>query len=60
MSKKTEPAKPSTQDPPRCFRCDGTGKLCEVCGETESVCEGDEGDHDYVEGPCEDCKGTGK
>lgn len=23
-----------------CFRCDGTGELCDHCGESVAVCEG--------------------
>lgn len=31
-----------------CFRCDGDGELCDVCGESMSVCNGhdDEGGDD--------------
>jgi len=28
-------------DDPGCFRCDGTGELCDHCGESTSFCEGD-------------------
>jgi len=45
------------QPPPRCFRCDGTGELCRVCGETEKACLCD-GAFALME--CEDCNGTGK
>jgi hypothetical protein len=24
-----------------CFRCDGTGELCDRCGESTAVCEGE-------------------
>ena len=40
----------------QCFRCDGTGGVCNICGESERACGcGDE--TAIVE--CSDCKGTG-
>ncbi len=47
--------------PPKCFMCDGTGKLCPVCGEPEKACHCGE---DFGSTPamddCPDCSGTGK
>jgi hypothetical protein len=43
-----------------CFRCDGTGKICDVCGESPLACECDECDGGCVASDCEDCGGTGK
>ncbi len=41
----------------RCFHCDGTGQLCDICGETERFCQND---HLFAPGTCETCKGTGE
>ncbi len=39
-----------------CFRCDGTGELCNICGESELACSCEEFDvYD-----CDDCEGTGE
>lgn len=44
----------------KCFRCDGTGLICDVCGESETACQcASEGD-DQSFSDCEDCNGTGK
>jgi hypothetical protein len=42
-----------------CFRCDGTGEICNVCGESRAACKCNFkiGEEDY--GPCEDCAGEG-
>jgi hypothetical protein len=44
-----------------CFMCDGTGQTCNICGESEAVCqcenEGASGAPDFRD--CDDCKGTG-
>ena len=40
-----------------CFRCDGNGKLCNVCGESERACKCDEGFDPYE---CPDCNGKGE
>jgi hypothetical protein len=51
------------KEPKPCFRCDGTGNLCNGCGESENVCIGDCGeDPDELCGhdDCPDCKGTGE
>ncbi len=40
----------------KCFRCDGTGLLCNICGESEHVCHCEE--FDWYD--CEDCEGTGE
>jgi hypothetical protein len=52
----TKKLKKSTE----CFRCDGTGLLCNFCGESSAVhCDCSvEGEEDFFE--CEDCGGTGK
>lgn len=47
----------TTEQPTKCFRCDGTGQICDECGESEAACQC-EGDHDFSD--CEDCGGTGK
>lgn len=39
-----------------CFICDGTGLMCDVCGESEAVCQCDD---ETMKSPCEDCEGTG-
>lgn len=38
------------------FDCDGTGQMCNVCGESSSACGCDDGD-DFFN--CQDCDGTG-
>jgi hypothetical protein len=42
----------------KCSICNGTGLVCDVCGEPAAVCE-----CDMEEGPtlndCENCSGTG-
>lgn len=52
----------------QCFRCDGTGQICNICGESEMACDCDstqvenyqkEHDMDQFDN-CEYCKGTGK
>jgi hypothetical protein len=50
-----------------CFRCDGTGKICNICGESEKACSCDATEIEEHEADgfdqfddCEDCKGTGK
>lgn len=39
----------------KCFRCDGTGEVCDVCGEAEGACECEE----FDTGECPDCEGGG-
>ncbi len=39
-----------------CFVCDGTGTMCNICGESQSVCDCDE-ENTYQ---CENCNGTGR
>lgn len=41
----------------QCFMCEGSGKRCNQCGETESVCQCDDG---FESIDCADCNGTGK
>jgi hypothetical protein len=40
------------------FICNGTGKMCNVCGEASNACMCEEGDEDFRD--CESCKGTGQ
>lgn len=53
-----EPAPPEKTEPivrdaaGRCFRCDGTGELCNSCGESAYICECDV----EVFYPCPDCQ----
>ena len=42
----------------KCQRCDGTGEICNTCGESEPACGCDDDDADICQ--CPDCKGTGK
>lgn len=49
----------------KCLRCDGTGEICQVCGESAVLCEGtckiDADDEDTCSyEACPDCEGTGK
>lgn len=44
--------------PSVCVRCDGTGKICDTCGESEKACGC--ADDFKLFSNCEDCKGTGK
>lgn len=39
----------------RCFTCDGSGEMCDVCGESETACRCDE----PTFSPCEHCDGDG-
>lgn len=50
-----------------CFKCDGTGKICNICGESESAYQNtedeieaylEENDSDQFD-ECDDCEGTG-
>ena len=61
MAKKPE-TKPEKPKETTCFRCDGTGQLCEGCGESESICDGlcDEEVAAFSHYDCPDCNGTGK
>lgn len=40
----------------RCFMCNGTSKICRVCGEAENVCKCEDGCDPE---DCPDCEGTG-
>lgn len=40
----------------RCFRCDGHGFICDICGESEVACKCEE----PTFSDCSDCGGTGK
>jgi hypothetical protein len=51
----------------QCFNCDGTGQLCDICGESSKACgcEPDEIDahvaeYDEQYSVCPHCNGTGK
>lgn len=68
MAKKKKPTKqPAPQKSPipfiapasggqrRCFECNGTGQMCNICGEAENVCGCDELDMR----DCESCGGNG-
>ena len=55
MSKKKK-EKPAKRGKSKCFRCDGTGTICNECGESEGACKCDAMSLD----DCPDCKGTGK
>lgn len=50
-----EPTKPPQR---RCFVCNGTGYMCNVCGEAENACHCDEGKPPDTR-PCDDCDGSG-
>ena len=43
--------------PNKCFRCDGTGELCNICGESDLACQCEDGFDGY---DCEDCNGSGE
>ena len=43
-----------------CFRCDGTGMLCNDCGESEAACMGDcQSENLAGHYACPDCNGVG-
>lgn len=46
-----------------CFQCDGTGQMCNVCGNSRACCEG-RADDECVEAddyePCDNCEGAGQ
>ena len=46
-----------------CFICNGTGEMCDVCGEAENTCLCDtherEAGNPQTFSPCEFCDGTG-
>ncbi len=43
-----------------CFRCDGSGLICDVCGESKiaCTCEADGGEEPQYS-DCQDCDGSG-
>lgn len=47
----------SNEQKRRCFTCDGTGAICDVCGESEAACGCPE--EEKSPNDCQDCKGTG-
>lgn len=64
MAKKAKPAEPEKEQAD-CCRCDGTGQLCNECGESAAVCTsagcGCDTDSEDEAGyyDCDECKGTG-
>jgi hypothetical protein len=44
----------------KCFLCDGTGLICDICGESEAACECEENGDEPTYSECEDCGGTGE
>lgn len=42
----------------RHFECDGTGRMCDRCGESESACRCDEESGEQQLVKCADCDGT--
>jgi hypothetical protein len=41
----------------KCSLCDGTGLVCDICGEPERGCDCDVGVRTFS--ACENCEGTG-
>lgn len=41
----------------KCFRCDGSKKICNICGDSILACECEDGAEEI---DCPDCNGTGK
>jgi len=39
-----------------CFMCNGTGQMCDICGEAENVCDCDD---EAILVDCSDCEGSG-
>jgi hypothetical protein len=50
--------KPTPKQQRPCFVCNGTGTMCNICGEAENACHCDGGKPPDTR-PCEDCNGTG-
>jgi len=46
--------------PTNCFRCDGTGNLCNICGESERACSCEDDGEEPTYFECTDCDGTGR
>lgn len=42
-----------------CFTCDGSGRMCSTCGESELACGCLDDDKSPVYDPCDDCDGSG-
>jgi hypothetical protein len=40
------------------FTCDGTGQMCNACGESSSACQCDEDEQEIVD--CEECDGAAR
>lgn len=47
---------PERPRPSRCFRCDGTGRLCDICGESPTACRCSP----PTFSDCQDCGGHGR
>jgi len=43
----------------RCFLCDGTGQICDICGESATACECLNDGLEPTFSECEACLGTG-
>ena len=41
-----------------CFDCNGTGQMCDVCGEAENACHCDDGEQALSD--CQVCGGDGE
>lgn len=42
-----------------CFVCNGTGEMCDTCGEAVNACSCDPDDGEPGSVQCEDCGGSG-
>lgn len=58
MPKKKVKAKPEIKQKRPCFQCNGTGQMCDSCGEAENVTACEEGGHPSLD-KCDSCKGSG-
>jgi hypothetical protein len=54
------PAAPPKAPKTKCFRCDGTALICDICGESEAACDCASQGFEPTYSDCEDCHGTGK
>lgn len=57
MPEETAVAEAETKPKRQCFICDGTGEMCNICGESEAACECD--NENCTTSPCKNCRGTG-
>ena len=51
---------PTDKKKSRCFRCDGTGLICDICGESEAACGCLNSGSSPSFSDCSDCEGTGE